>query len=149
MGTVTLPSPSHHHQSNHESSPLCPSFIGNTNFPDTFHDFFTKLSEGGDDSDESIMNILEDKQLLPSKGTTNEIFRRKLPERHWSMNKRSFRRRNNEMQIKGSAKTEGRMSQQVSLPSHSTSANILVSPMATRRRSSSIAGTRGGPDLNR
>lgn len=148
MGTVTMPSPSHHH--NHQSSSLCAPFLAKTNFPDTFQDFFTKLSEVGDDNDENIMNLLEDKQLLPLKASNNETgFRRKLPERHWSMNRKSLRRRNNEMQTKGSARTEGRMPQQISLPPHSSSSNVLVSPMAARRRSSSIAVARAPPDLHR
>lgn len=150
MGTVTLPSPSHHHHNkNSDSSSFCPSFISNTNFPNTFQDFFAKLSEPGDDNDENIINLLEDKQLLPPDRMYEECIRRKLPERHWSTNRKSFRRRNNEMQNKGRARTEGKMPQQISLPSHSTSGNPLISPMVARRRSSSIAVTRVPPDLNR
>ncbi|KAK6624829.1 hypothetical protein RUM44_011693 [Polyplax serrata] len=156
MGTVTMPSPSHHHHHQHqhhpssESSQLYPSsFIGSTNFPDTFQDFFAKLSEPGEDNDESGINLLEDKQLLPPKSLPEDGYRRKLPERHWSTNRKSLRRRANEMQRRGSARNEGKMSQQISLPTQGTTGNIVVSPMVARRRSSSIGVTRVTPDLNR
>ncbi|KAL0279209.1 UNVERIFIED_CONTAM: hypothetical protein PYX00_000815 [Menopon gallinae] len=150
-----MPSPSH------RSSPVCPPYVSGkllletdfaakTNFPSTFQDFFTKLSEVSDDNDENSASLLENKQLLPPKMKAADSggYRRKLPERHWSMNRRSFRRRHNEVQSKGSARTEGKVVQQISLPGHSSS-SVFVSPMTSRRRSSSIAVARVPPDLNR
>lgn len=92
---------------------------GFTEFPDTFQDFFSKLS---DENDESIASLLEDK-LIPRGNKRQQ-------ERRWVMTRRSFHRRPVDYVNKETP-------------------DISYSPTTARRRSSSIAVARQPPDLHR
>lgn len=91
-----------------------------TDFPDTFRDLFSKMS---DENDEGIAALLEDK-LIP-RGN------RRQQDRRWVLSRRSFHRR----PVDYMNKAEG--------------PDVATSPSTARRRSSSIAVARQPPDLHR
>lgn len=95
---------------------------GFPDFPDTFQDFFSKLS---DENDEGVVSLLEDKLIPRAKSNNNNNNKRQQHEKRWVLSRRSFHRRPVEY--------------------HDTS----PSPAGSRRRSSSIAVARQTPDLHR
>lgn len=109
-----------------------PSEANITNFPDTFKDFFSRISES-DDNDEVIVAMLEDK-LIPRAGDDAAKNYKRHQMRRGAVPRRSFHRRSSEYH---------------SRPSPETVAALPVSPAVARRRSSSIAVARQPPDLNR